>query len=79
MPSIYDIEMTDTFAGEANYCWVKRGELEAPATLTRLALVRRAKALMGLNGVPCRTYDHGDMVEIRPRSACIVMFVHYRY
>jgi hypothetical protein len=27
----YDIEMTDTFAGEANYCWVRRATIEAPA------------------------------------------------
>ena len=75
----YDIEMTDTFAGEANYWWVKREELDAPDTLSRLALVRRAKALMGINGTRCRTYDHGDMVEIRPYGACIVVFVTCRY
>jgi len=75
----YDIEMTDTFAGEANYCWVKRAALDAPDTLSRLALVRRAKGLMGLNGVRCRTYDHGDMVEIRPHGACVVMFITHRY
>jgi len=75
----YDIEMTDTFAGEANYCWVKRDEIDAPARISRLALVRRAKALMGLNGVRCRTYDCGDMIEIRPYSACIVMFIQYRW
>ena len=75
----YNIEMTDTFAGEANYCWVKRATFDAPDNVSRLALVRRAKGLMGLNGVRCRTYDHGDMVEIRPRGACVVMFITHRY
>jgi hypothetical protein len=75
----YDIEMTDTFANEANYCWVRRDEIEAPDTLSRLALVRRAKALMGINGTRCRTYDHGDMVEIRPYGACVIVFVTCRY
>ena len=26
----YDIEYTDTFAGEANYCWVKRAAVTMP-------------------------------------------------
>ncbi len=26
----FQIEVTDTFAGEANYCWVKRETIEVP-------------------------------------------------
>jgi len=26
----YEYEYTDTFAGEANYCWVKRGKVHVP-------------------------------------------------
>ena len=26
----YDYEFTDTFAGEANYCWAKRGTVDVP-------------------------------------------------
>lgn len=26
----YDVEYTDTFAGEANYCWVKRAVVSVP-------------------------------------------------
>lgn len=26
----YDVELTDTFAGEANYCWVKRAAVTVP-------------------------------------------------
>jgi len=26
----YDYEYTDTFSGEANYCWVKRGKVSVP-------------------------------------------------
>lgn len=26
----YDVEYTDTFAGEANYCWVRRAVVEVP-------------------------------------------------
>lgn len=27
----YQVEYTDTFGGEANYCWVKRAEIEVPS------------------------------------------------
>ena len=30
----YDVEYTDTFAGESNYCWVKRAVITMPE-LTR--------------------------------------------
>jgi len=26
----YEYEYTDTFAGEANYCWVRRGKVQVP-------------------------------------------------
>jgi hypothetical protein len=71
----YNLEMTDTFGGEANYSWVKRGQLDAPAGASRLTLVRRAKAWAGLTGMTCEVSDHGDMIAIRPRGQCVVMFV----
>ena len=30
MSHIYDIELTDTFAGEANYSWVRRASVTMP-------------------------------------------------
>jgi len=74
---MYQIEVTDTFAGEANYAWVRRHALDAPATLSQRALVRRAKALIGWTGVRCDVYDYGDMLDIRPRGAGVVCFVTY--
>jgi hypothetical protein len=58
-------ELTDTFGGEANYSWVRRVEIEAPADISDLALVRRAKAALGLSGVRCVTYNH----HATPRTA----------
>jgi hypothetical protein len=72
-------EFTDTFGGEANYSWVKRVEIEAPSSITDLALVRRAKAALGLSGVRCVTYNHGDMLELRPVGSCTVMFLSAAY
>lgn len=77
---MYKIEVTDTFGGEANYSWVRRETLDAPATLSRRALVRRAKALIGWTGVRCDVAgsDTSDTVEIRPRGACVVAFITYQ-
>jgi len=30
MRNTYDVEYTDTFAGEANYCWVRRAVITVP-------------------------------------------------
>lgn len=70
----YRLELTDTFAGEANYSWVKRGQLAASADMSRLAIVRRAKKWAGLSGVRCRVNDYGDAIDIRPHGLCIVLF-----
>jgi len=72
----FTVEMTDTFAGEANYAICKRVTFSAPAALTNMALVRRAKAHIGWTGVPCRTIPLGDTLEIRPKSGALVAFVY---
>lgn len=90
----YDVEYTDTFAGEANYSWVKRAAVYMPELthygydggtnyvrankVFRRELMKKAKAAMGLTGARGVTYDHGDMVEFRPFRSCTVLFVTYR-
>ena len=77
---MYEIEVTDTFGGEANYCWVKRGTTKCRS---RRGLIAAAKKLAGLDGW-CRvsvTGFVGDMLEIRPtRSSgvCQIAFVTYK-
>lgn len=75
----YDVEYTDTFGGEANYCWCKRLSIEAEANITDLALLRRAKKALGLNGLRGRTSYHGELIEFRPYRCCTVMFITPRY
>lgn len=70
--TIYNVEHTDTFGGEANYCWVDRYTIHNGS---RLALVRRAKALCGLSGIRASVCDMGDMIEIRPHGMNQVVFV----
>ena len=69
-----NLEYTDTFAGEANYCWVRRAHIPGNG-LSRLALIRRAKAWAGLSGVRCEVNDCGDSYAIRPRRMATVLFV----
>ena len=75
----WDIEVTDTFGGEANYCWVERSKLRVPGGISYLALVRRIKSVTGYSGIRGRTYVSGDFVQIRFPSRCIVIFAKVRY
>jgi hypothetical protein len=78
---MYQVEHTDTFGGEANYCWCRRYDIEAKGKShkgERLSLVRQAKALCGLSGVRSETTDYGDMIEIRPRGFCQVIFITWK-
>ena len=93
MADIYDVELTDTFGGEANYSWVKRAQVTMPelthygydgqlgyAKANRTAkreLMKAAKAAMGLTGLSGKVQDYGDMIEFRPYRSCTVMFVTY--
>lgn len=73
----YLAEWTDTYGGEANYSWVKRATIEADAAISNLALIRRAKAALGLSGLRGRTHHYGDMIEFRPYGMACVLFVTY--
>jgi len=67
------IEHTDTFGGEANYCWARRWHTSKQ--LTDRQSVRLAKRLTGLTGHPCRVENMGEMVAIYPRGICQVVFI----
>lgn len=74
---MFKIEVTDTFGGEANYCWVRRYEIKEPVK-SDLALVRRAKALAGWSGLRCRTANYGNTsFTLRPFGMCQVMFIDW--
>jgi hypothetical protein len=88
----YDVEYTDTFGGVANYCWVKRASITAPEWTAfkdwdgngrrepkayQRAVMRRAKAAMGLSGVRGVTVSLGDGYEFRPYGMATVLFVTY--
>lgn len=79
----YTVEYTDTFGGEANYCWVRRAVLPTPTAewgtrAYRQALMRAAKAAVGITGDRGRVdaYSHDDLAFYPYRTAT-VMFVRW--
>ena len=72
---LWNVELTDTFGGEANYSWAQREQLELPADATDRQIVTAAKAALGLTGTRCRRFDHGEGFELRPCGSCTVAFV----
>ena len=75
----WDIEVTDTFSGQANYSWVDRYAISTPDDISDLALVRRIKSVAGYSGIRGRTEISGDSVEIRFPARCVVIFANVRY
>ena len=92
MSNRYDVEYTDTFAGEANYNWVRRETVAMPELthygydggtnyskankVYQRELMKRAKAAVGLTGVRGTTHNYGDMIEFRPYGSATVLFVN---
>ena len=89
----YEYEYTDTFGGDANYCWVKRGKVHVP-DLTAYGydgsqgyakankrqsrhIMRLVKAKLGLSGLRGKRDDHGDMIVWKPYRSATVLFVTY--
>ena len=89
----YEYEYTDTFAGESNYCWVKRGKVRVPE-LTHYGydglygyskadkaqmreVVKLVKRDLGLTGVPCKRGTYEDTIELRPYGSCTVLFITF--
>lgn len=63
-------ELTDTFGGQANYSWVRRGEVSG-SLVTALRRVRQRFGLAG-RAVISR---HGDALELRwPKINTVLFF-----
>lgn len=71
-----DIEYTDTFGGDANYSWVDRHSFNADG-MSDLAIIRKAKKLVGLSGLRGRGTWIGEMYEFRPYGLCTIMFITF--
>ena len=90
----YNVEYTDTFAGESNYSWVERAVVVMPELthygydggtnyarankVYKRELMKKAKAAMGITGLRGVSHDHGDMIEFRPYGQATVMFITWK-
>ena len=72
-------EMTDTFAGEANCSWVKRGEIRTKPgeEFSDLAAVRRVKKALEITGVKCNKEEDGDYIVLHPLGQNIVIYIWF--
>lgn len=72
-------ELTDTFGGEANYSWVRRGVVEAKLgeDYSDLAAVRRVKKAIGWSGLRCKVSRFGDDIELRPHGMAQICFISF--
>ncbi len=93
MSNFYEFEYTDTFAGEANYSWVRRGKVSMPELthygydgsqgyaranrIEKRELMRKVKAQLGLTGIRGTRSDCGDTIEFRPYGCCTVLFINW--
>jgi hypothetical protein len=68
----YQVTYTDTFSGEANFCWVNRFEVQAN---TLRGAIRKAKAHLNLTGWPCETTDFGNEAQLQPKGMNTILFV----
>jgi len=70
-----EVELTDTFGGEANYSWVKRDQLTTEKS-SRRAIVQKAKAWAGITGIRCDVDRHDSFITIKPRGLCQIIFIN---
>ena len=80
--SIFFVELTDTYGGEANYSWVKRYKVHASSIL---GTIRKVSSETGLNFR--KEWDSGDVVKYDAKDCAVCAFVsgyddqaeHYSY
>ena len=68
----YRYEYTDTFGGEINYAWVRRGQVEAKS---QLAAVRKIKMELGLSGIKCERGEWGECITLKPIGSCTILTI----
>lgn len=68
----YNYEITDTFGGEANYCWVKRGQVRAKSLRGATRIAKRREGYTRRHVIDLST---GDMQRCKFVGMCVCMFV----
>jgi hypothetical protein len=71
------VEQTDMFAGEPNYCWVRRTNFRIPETASDRAIIRKVKQALGVAKVRAESATWGDYMELRSRRHGWVAFITF--
>ena len=72
----FDVTLTDTFGGEANYSWVKRGEIQVKNDAAIRSISREARRAVGMTNVRASCFvDFGDMIQIEFKKDNLVLFI----
>lgn len=72
----FNVEFTDTFGGEANYCWVNRKEITVKENATQSQIMRAAKRAVCITGCKGVTESYGDGYTFKPYGQCTILFVN---
>ena len=73
----FEIEVTDTFGGEANYTWVRRAAVDLPARVTNRAIIKAVRQVAGWPvTVRVTVSPMGDSWEVRPTGLNQIAFVY---
>lgn len=67
---MYFIELTDTYGGEANYCWVRRFKVKAKTQRGAVGKLARA-----YNAGWRKTWDDGETTRYNLKGAAVCCFV----
>ena len=67
---LFNIEVTDTFGGEANYCWVRRYTYEAKSMLGAIQKLAREHGSGWM-----LDYSNGWDARYNLKNACVCAFV----
>ena len=68
----FNYEYTDTFSGEANYSWVKRGTVKADSFDKALRLAKKELQMTGVHG---KKEKMGDSIKFTPYRSNTVLFI----
>lgn len=72
--SIFFVEVTDTYGGEANYCWVHRYLVKASTMRGAVGVVSKHE---GFSGSLKIVGNYGDMTRHNVSGAAICIFTQY--
>ena len=71
----FSATLTDTFAGEANYSWVRRAEFETPPGASTRKILAAAKRALSLHYNFRCTWDAGDELRFDSPVACVALYI----